>query len=1364
MKKKIIGLLLMGAFVVSSTSVFVSCKDYDGDVEELRTQIGQLSQLVNTKETTINSSITTLQTALTTLQNAQSTLSDNMTAGDAATLIAAQKAVEEAKSQLENAIKATNDAIKNNSDAIKTNSDAIKANSDAIKSATGDISDLATVNATQDKAIVAAQTSADQALAQLEQLIAAFTATSRGENAAQSLEGIQAAVAYIQQMKADLADLNNKYNTLDTDLKNAVAEIAELKTAVAGQQAALEALAGEGDMSEIAANIASVLSKVSELEKQVGDTGDKTIAEQIAALNKAVEELESKIGSSSNPEVNTLSVALAKALRSLVFQPSLYVDGIETIEYPYIKDTVIVEQPARTGLMRPARTTTGFVDGGKPIVEANHANAKLAKLRDWAHRTPLQQNDTAYFGPTWPVTYHMNPSKATTAWEDVQGWNVRQAEIITRSEAAAAGNIKVSNVWADGTELFSNANGILTVGLTVTTPQKLAHHAYPTEEIGRPGKPLEDETTKKLNGQQATDYYDDIIALQVKSAEGDEDTKLVTSDYAMIYPEKVWPEAIIWNKKPNKIGKTSINFDEKCPYDGTVHVWTNPYDALGLNDATVYPDIELQWDSEEGIRLGDYLGIHYVRDCKTHNKAVPGTWAYGEEAKWGYHYEFQRVGYSIDGNITIDSNYALFKDEDDKGVSLGGVIEAWNVDHEGNTINSKSQASVGREPLVRVFVKRGDRVILDGYILIHITRKADDTIVITDEVVYPKGSLAFDLCNGGNVLETNWSQFSKWVLTDKLDGMTKEEFDETYGAKLDGNEYAGVPDLKTATTSPIAGSDGYIYEDVQLYSDTKGTKADMTKHPGTVRYFRNNDATTNHKFFWYMTAEDLEYHTHDKAASPETVSMYIRYTKRNASNKPDFVYIKLETDLSRAQIATSGVTEKNINYWFAYTGADDGFDAIFFNPQFPADGGLSFQYPTQGTKNVFNNDIYNTFVGNKVNFTSGFSAYNALAYNNNARNNTAKFYFAPVNTEITAQDGTTYVITARKNYKDEKWNAFVCKYNVDQIPAGKTKYQIHKWDNDPAKNQETLNKCAIDYTDGVFTNEILYAVNKNNYGKSSYTADYTPIATLDQNITTGHVELTFRDPDNDITKEVLNAIGYEENHTNVLKELHTMVGVVAQNGCNVAIYVNEYAEGADNKNAGTFWTSWNRPINVDTNEKGLQDAKNNGDYIYLVDMMKLYDWRGPVDGKMYDAFQWLWAYYNLKSVTIDVTAEKVKTNMHHPELGDDFSKWPTLSSVTTRARLRTMAGTMTQTIELAPQMPNPYPTYYNAADKNADLKRDLGIDPVDETIKAKFGGVYYENNGEHVEDFDLIVPIQVNYGWGRFISEVRVKVHRTLGN
>ncbi len=53
MKRKFISALLFGALVTASTSTFVSCKDYDDDITELRGQITtnatDLSSLVDEK-------------------------------------------------------------------------------------------------------------------------------------------------------------------------------------------------------------------------------------------------------------------------------------------------------------------------------------------------------------------------------------------------------------------------------------------------------------------------------------------------------------------------------------------------------------------------------------------------------------------------------------------------------------------------------------------------------------------------------------------------------------------------------------------------------------------------------------------------------------------------------------------------------------------------------------------------------------------------------------------------------------------------------------------------------------------------------------------------------------------------------------------------------------------------------------------------------------------------------------------------------------------------------------------------------------------------------------------------------------------
>ena len=72
---------------------------------------------------------------------------------------------------------------------------------------------------------------------------------------------------------------------------------------------------------------------------------------------------------------------------------------------------------------------------------------------------------------------------------------------------------------------------------------------------------------------------------------------------------------------------------------------------------------------------------------------------------------------------------------------------------------------------------------------------------------------------------------------------------------------------------------------------------------------------------------------------------------------------------------------------------------------------------------------------------------------------------------------------------------------------------------------------------------------------------------------------------------------------------------------------------------------------------------------------------------------------------------------------------------------------------------------YNSADKNNQLRADMGIQPEDiDKLFAFAGGIIYMNNGDHVTDFDVIIPVTINYDWGRFITNVKVHIHRTLGN
>ena len=1434
MKRKIFSKLLMGALLVASVSLYVSCKDYDDDIKDLQHQIDSLNGQVTEKETAIKTLIANLDKAY---QAADADLKKAMEEADAAIKKAYADADAILKGQLEKEFQEADAQLKKDYEAgdvatLAAAKTAIQEAKDALqKTIDENYKSLNDKNIAQDEAIAKAQADATAALNAL---------PSKADK-----KDLEAAVKRIE-------DLESKCDALDKDLKQAIKDIEELQTTVKAQGEAIKAVtelanknAGlisqnakdiaenkknikinaddidklEADLkaldakltatkTELEGKIADAAKKAAddlaaaktELNKTISDTKDELNGNINAAKEEVITKLNAEISgvkaqidllredminrtSAIDAKYEVITAMIAKALRSLVFMPYLYVDGVEAIEYPYLVDYKLkMISPVPT--LNRQRTTVPFAETYVKTIKELASDVKkkfpkLAPLNDWDYDNTAT-DFVAWFGPTWPVQYHLNPSKATTSWSDIKGWNRRNAEIITRSTAGDNGAIQVADKYADGTQLFNNNNGVLTVGLKVTDPKNLALHFDPEEWPGRPGTWTEEpKDSKKLQ-------YDDMLALQAYAGK---DT-VITSDYAMIYPERVELEGLVWHKYHSKLYTKKVDFDEAGVCGEVVHVWNEPKEALACaGDNSVYPDIELYYNDTKGICLKDLLGVHYWRYANTlackNGEAQLLKFTDPAFGYYGLTCEFQLVGYAVDGNVTIDSNYAEFTDADENGVSATGTIRARNVKEDGVTIDTESATSVDREPLVRVLVKRGARVLLDGYILIHITKAApaDADPLIVDN--YPTQEYEFNLCDDGTVFTTNWSQFSYYVLTQKLDNMTKEQFDASYGL-----QYPGVPDLYGIGQNPITGAPTPVtladnslrFDDVVLFDKTdKGfVQCKATDLPGYVRYYHNAQGTTNHRFEWTLTADELEKLSHDVEAGklPKQITKYFRYTGQAAAQYP-YIYVQMTFNLTRATIAESGIKEKNTNYWFKYTGNDDGWDAVVWNPWYPRNW--------ENTKN-YSQNLSSTFTAvntgkNVVNFlnTKGL-AKGAKANINASINETAtgtslaKFYFTPYEFKIKSQKGVEYTITPRSGKNDQRWNAFVCKYvwfandgtlnvfrwdatqhNLHWYSAANDKtYTEHKWGT-PEANKELHEKCAIDYNDGVYTNNILYAVPTASYGTA---AAYTPIATLNQNIDNGTMQLMWREPSNDITKEVLNAVGYyDEIHSNILDELNCMVGVIAQNGCDVAINVPEYVKDESNLNAGTFYVSWQRPINVFNEANPMVDAKNNADYVWLVDFMKIFDWRGPEKGKMWDENQWLWAYYNIQGLTIDITPSKMLTNMHQA----DVNTFVPMSKVTTEAKfsiVRTdgnvQATPYTVALNLLP---------YNSAAQNDALLAYMGIKPKNVDKKIAFGGgLKYENNGDNVTEFDVIVPVTVIYDWGEFVATVKVHIDRTLGN
>lgn len=952
-------------------------------------------------------------------------------------------------------------------------------------------------------------------------------------------------------------------------------------------------------------------------------------------------------------------ISLTGNLTSLVFMPKLYMDGIETVNYPYLAGTTLV-----------AKDQSGLKNHQGKSISGNIVDYQSNLLPN-DPITATGGEDYVY-GPTWTVQYHMNPANANTEYSDVKGYNVLQPEVMYVKTRAEQNTAKVLGVTSpekkdNGAAAFLNDNGILTAGLKIAHPDKL--NADPTSK---------------------TYQKDNTIALQVKSKDNKLATEeaTITSDYALLNPLKAKLEALAWAIKPMygkmDLDKRTETGDEKGLKDfgdanEKVHIWDSPKEALADTRGAA---LELYYNGD--IDLKQYINIHYaVQNYKEYGKTNEfKSMTLDEAREWGLTYEFKLVDYKVDGNKTADSKFATWKDE------ANGVLKANNVDENGNPAKD-NRAAIDREPLVQVLVKNADgNVVLDGYILLHITEKAPEDKIATLDT-YPAGDAQFDLCNAVDGVQTTWSQFNKFVLSDfftevDANGLKKEEFDAMY-----------TPEVLKPNVGVTA--EGNQKDQLRLYATTDG-KTFKEAELGDLVYVANDKGTTNHTWTWTLSEEEVEKLTHHAAKYPVTVTRYFRYNLKEAVVGTKiapykYIYVKVTVNLTRKQNTAVALTEKISNHWFdAVTGADGGKTAIVNDIHEPISGGYA---------NTFNNSIAKTFVGNKA-------ATGTL---------TNKYYFVPKNVTITAQNGKTYTITAKSSATDTKWNALVDKY-----------VEKHTDVYDETKLADQLNACAVDYNEGVFTNNALYAV---------YNGVYTKIATLTQDgASAGQLKLI----NNAATKDVLNAIGYKANHGNIADELRTYVGVIASSGCGVAVPVTD----------GSFLVSWQRPINLNTiAPQQVIDAKEDGNIIYLSDLLNLYDWRND---SMEGANKWYWAYYGVKAVTVNVNPSVVETNMHQAN-EDTFVK---LGTITKKAELYTHDGTSTVnkgakkfTFDLSA---------YNSSDKNQDLLNKIAAD------KAIFGAIYYKNNGENVTKFTLKIPVTISYTWGDFYTTLVVTVDRTKNN
>ena len=281
MKRKIFSKLLMGAFLIASVSMFVSCKDYDDDISKNAADIAALQSQLNSQLTSLRSDLTsqlsTAQSDVNTLKTQLQSLQNEIGGkADASTVSSLQSDLTSALARvaaLEAQIKAIDDC------ASKSDVEAIAA---TVASLTGDMSTLNAAIGEEAAARVAVENNLkiqEEALAALQTKVATLEAAS-GDKAA--IEAIEAEIKALQD--------------------------------------AIKAFALSSDLESLSSNVSGVSATVGEL------------SEKVSALSTSINELSEKING-FDANINVLTVLVNRSLNSISLVPQLFIDGIEAIEF-----------------------------------------------------------------------------------------------------------------------------------------------------------------------------------------------------------------------------------------------------------------------------------------------------------------------------------------------------------------------------------------------------------------------------------------------------------------------------------------------------------------------------------------------------------------------------------------------------------------------------------------------------------------------------------------------------------------------------------------------------------------------------------------------------------------------------------------------------------------------------------------------------------------------------------------------------------------------------------------------------------------------------------------------------------------------
>ena len=671
MRKKFLSAFLLGALALGATSTIVSCKDYDGDISELRTDINSLESTLKSELQSVKDQLTAQKSELETkIANAQATLQAAIDQkADKTTVAALADQVKGLESELgvvksrlnsiDTAIAEINDAIAKKAD--KTEVAALKIwAEDQIAVITGDITGLkaaieelkavdtklagqiveeATIRAAKD-------TELEGKIAEVAGDLAKFIAEQNelNESVISELTGIQGVlvniVGQIEALQMVDEGLNNRITSLETrlngyedvvkDLRKAQSDIATLRTDV------------NKCIEDIAANARNIEANAQAIE---------ALDQRVTA---AVQELDGKI-SAVDGKVNALTICVTKRLTSIYFAPSTFVDGVECIDF----------------------ASLNYIDWG-------------TNENDWlANESPANGEENRIDNGTTTAVYYLNPSGVDE--ESIEG-GIRGLSFISNTASNITRGAATPVVAVKSGEI---KDGKLTLKLTKNTAAiNNSNEKFTIVSLKAP------------------------LSEKVKTASEKGKEINVYSDWARLTESVVRP--YIHNIKTVKDGKA----DERAEFAhfyrfGDIYSMYSPtFSGIQALNYTQYTSQSRDSKTKYFVAYNKTFDVKELTTVCDHNGNVINYESYGLK----FEYNLMKCYWVLnEGNTTDATNQQLYATIND------GVVAS-----TAPGVTGANRAAIGKSPVVQIVLRdtKNNAVVDVRYIMIQWVEKDVETIVL----------------------------------------------------------------------------------------------------------------------------------------------------------------------------------------------------------------------------------------------------------------------------------------------------------------------------------------------------------------------------------------------------------------------------------------------------------------------------------------------------------------------------------------------------------------------------------------------------------------------------------------------------------